>query len=360
MLESVIVSDDGRLFFTANDALMRLDRPGGEPRLLTPVIEPGGLAFDARRKPDRRLRELGRQRHDRRHRPAGGAAEGRSRDRRLRGLRDRPLDGERRHQRSRRQLLRHQRLRRQRGPGPQRPDRAWVRQGPVGQRDRRRLLRALPLRRPDPGRRRDPEGRDRRASERHPVRGRRARRPGRRPRRDGDRRPRPALRRRQPRRPDLEGGRQSTGDLRPARRPRPVPRRPERGRDRQHPGPVRRREPLRGHLQRAPARACRCRQGRPEASPDPAHGAPPPHARRRGDPLSLPRDDTRGPRAGRARAGEALERVRIRFAGERARTNRRGRATIEATFDEPGRYRARAKLEGYRSDRATVRVRPRG
>ena len=35
VLESVIVSDDGRLF-TANDALMRLDRPGGEPRLLTP------------------------------------------------------------------------------------------------------------------------------------------------------------------------------------------------------------------------------------------------------------------------------------------------------------------------------------
>jgi sugar lactone lactonase YvrE len=44
-LESVIVSDDGRLFFTAGDALMRLDRPGGQPRMLTPVIEPGGLAF---------------------------------------------------------------------------------------------------------------------------------------------------------------------------------------------------------------------------------------------------------------------------------------------------------------------------
>jgi SMP-30/Gluconolactonase/LRE-like region len=64
--------------------------------------------------------------------------------------------------------------------------------------------------------------------------------------------------------------------------------------------------------------------------------------------------------AGRVRARQALEQVRIRFAGERARTNRRGRATIEATFAEPGRYRARAKLEGYRSDRATVRVRPRG
>ena len=48
VLESVIVSDDGRLFFTANDALMRLDRPGGEPRLLTPVIEPGGCSISAK------------------------------------------------------------------------------------------------------------------------------------------------------------------------------------------------------------------------------------------------------------------------------------------------------------------------
>ena len=69
-------------------------------------------------------------------------------------------------------------------------------------------------------------------------------------------------------------------------------------------------------------------------------------------------DPTADRLAGRVRARQALEQVRIRFAGERARTNRRGRATIEATFDEPGRYRARAKLEGYRSDRATVRVRP--
>jgi hypothetical protein len=74
----------------------------------------------------------------------------------------------------------------------------------------------------------------------------------------------------------------------------------------------------------------------------------------------------------RARAGEAtrfrframtkprapLAEVRIRFAGERARTDERGRAAIEATFDEPGRYRARAGLDGYRADRAIVRVRP--
>jgi sugar lactone lactonase YvrE len=52
-----------------------------------------------------------------------------------------------------------------------------------------------------------------------------------------------------------------------------------------------------------------------------------------------------------------LDEVRIRFAGQRVRTNDRGRATIEATIDEPGRYRARAKLDGYRPDRVTVRVR---
>jgi hypothetical protein len=53
-----------------------------------------------------------------------------------------------------------------------------------------------------------------------------------------------------------------------------------------------------------------------------------------------------------------LAEVRIRFAGERARTDEGGRATIEVTFDEPGRYRARAKLDGYRPDRVAVRVRP--
>ena len=61
--------------------------------------------------------------------------------------------------------------------------------------------------------------------------------------------------------------------------------------------------------------------------------------------------------AGRAGRPRPLARVRIRFAGERERTDRRGRATIEATFDEPGRYRARAKLRGYRPDRVTIRAR---
>jgi gluconolactonase len=45
-LESVIADHRGRLFFTSDDALLRLDHPDGEPRLLVPVPEPGGLAFD--------------------------------------------------------------------------------------------------------------------------------------------------------------------------------------------------------------------------------------------------------------------------------------------------------------------------
>jgi gluconolactonase len=45
-LESVIVDRAGRLFFTNEDSLLRLDSPDGEPRVLTHVSEPGGLAFD--------------------------------------------------------------------------------------------------------------------------------------------------------------------------------------------------------------------------------------------------------------------------------------------------------------------------
>lgn len=47
-LESVIADPRGRLFFTTEDAVMRLDRPSGGPRLLAPVSDPGGLAFDGR------------------------------------------------------------------------------------------------------------------------------------------------------------------------------------------------------------------------------------------------------------------------------------------------------------------------
>src|SRR4051794_26828777 len=45
-LESVIVGGRGRLFFTNDDSLLRLDRPGGSPRVLTKIESPGGLAFD--------------------------------------------------------------------------------------------------------------------------------------------------------------------------------------------------------------------------------------------------------------------------------------------------------------------------
>ena len=45
-LESVIVGGRGRLFFTSDDSLLRLDRPGGSPHVLTQVDSPGGLAFD--------------------------------------------------------------------------------------------------------------------------------------------------------------------------------------------------------------------------------------------------------------------------------------------------------------------------
>jgi gluconolactonase len=47
-LESVAVDRAGRLFFTNDDSLLRLDRPGGQPRVLTHVPDPGGLAFDDR------------------------------------------------------------------------------------------------------------------------------------------------------------------------------------------------------------------------------------------------------------------------------------------------------------------------
>ena len=46
-LESVIVGSDGRLFFTNESAVFRLDRPDGAPRLLATVSDPGGLAFDS-------------------------------------------------------------------------------------------------------------------------------------------------------------------------------------------------------------------------------------------------------------------------------------------------------------------------
>lgn len=45
-LESVIVDYRGRLFFTNESGLLRLDRRGAEPELIAEIEEPGGLAFD--------------------------------------------------------------------------------------------------------------------------------------------------------------------------------------------------------------------------------------------------------------------------------------------------------------------------
>jgi len=49
LMESVIVDDRGRLFYSDGGlkAILRVDRPGAEPRVLTDGIEaPGGMAFD--------------------------------------------------------------------------------------------------------------------------------------------------------------------------------------------------------------------------------------------------------------------------------------------------------------------------
>jgi len=45
-LESVIVGGRGRLYFTNEDSLLRLNRPGGRPKRLTRIADPGGLAFE--------------------------------------------------------------------------------------------------------------------------------------------------------------------------------------------------------------------------------------------------------------------------------------------------------------------------
>src|SRR4051794_38378368 len=44
-LESVIVDAKGRLFFTNDDSLLRLDGRTAKPRVLLKVTDPGGLAF---------------------------------------------------------------------------------------------------------------------------------------------------------------------------------------------------------------------------------------------------------------------------------------------------------------------------
>jgi len=61
---------------------------------------------------------------------------------------------------------------------------------------------------------------------------------------------------------------------------------------------------------------------------------------------------------GRGAAARPVRRATIRFAGRRARTDRRGRATIVRRFSRRGRHVARASRRGLRSGRATVRVLP--
>jgi hypothetical protein len=51
--------------------------------------------------------------------------------------------------------------------------------------------------------------------------------------------------------------------------------------------------------------------------------------------------------------------VRIRFAGRKARTGRRGRARIRLRFNRPGRYKVRATKKGMRRTSKWVRVRAR-
>ncbi|HEV2813758.1 MAG TPA: SMP-30/gluconolactonase/LRE family protein, partial [Solirubrobacteraceae bacterium] len=45
-LESVIVDPRGPLWFTNDNSLLRLERPGAEPQVVAEIEEPGGLAFD--------------------------------------------------------------------------------------------------------------------------------------------------------------------------------------------------------------------------------------------------------------------------------------------------------------------------
>ena len=61
----------------------------------------------------------------------------------------------------------------------------------------------------------------------------------------------------------------------------------------------------------------------------------------------------------RVRSGERVRLVRgatVRTGGRRARTGRRGRATLRVRYMRPGRHRITAQARGFRRGRATVRV----
>jgi endoglycosylceramidase len=61
-------------------------------------------------------------------------------------------------------------------------------------------------------------------------------------------------------------------------------------------------------------------------------------------------------RAGAGRATRPVQGAVLRIAGARARTDRRGRATVRMRFTRPGRRIATATATGFRAARATVRV----
>jgi hypothetical protein len=54
--------------------------------------------------------------------------------------------------------------------------------------------------------------------------------------------------------------------------------------------------------------------------------------------------------------GRPVRRATVRIAGERTRTNGRGRASLVVRFGRAGSYRARATRSGYRRDTARVRA----
>jgi predicted outer membrane repeat protein len=58
------------------------------------------------------------------------------------------------------------------------------------------------------------------------------------------------------------------------------------------------------------------------------------------------------------RTGGAMKKVQVRFAGKRARTNRRGRATICERFRDPGVRHPRLRKRGHERARLRVNVRP--
>ena len=89
---------------------------------------------------------------------------------------------------------------------------------------------------------------------------------------------------------------------------------------------------------------------RPQTRP-----SPPPALRVRVRPRRV-RTGVRRVRVRVTARGRAVRGARVRLAGARARTGRRGRAVVRKRFMRPGRRRAVATKRGFRAGRATVRV----